>query len=97
MHGLIAEELWVDQVFINKGRTIKRVRIMGRGRHGISRRRQTHVKLQIHSIDFEKKIAESTGNQKLVWTKKYDLVKKLKGAQAAKAPSASAETANPAK
>lgn len=36
-YGLAAEELEVGEIFVTKGKVVKRMRIMGRGRAGISR------------------------------------------------------------
>lgn len=36
-YGLGAEELEVGEIFVTKGKVVKRIRIMGRGRAGISR------------------------------------------------------------
>ena len=36
-YGLAAEELEVGEIFVTKGKVVKRIRIMGRGRAGISR------------------------------------------------------------
>ncbi|CAN0126138.1 unnamed protein product, partial [Ectocarpus sp. 13 AM-2016] len=36
-HGLAAEELEVGEIFVTKGKMVKRIRIMGRGRAGIAR------------------------------------------------------------
>ncbi|CAN0515101.1 unnamed protein product [Ectocarpus sp. 8 AP-2014] len=36
-YGLAAEELEVGEIFVTKGKVVKRLRIMGRGRAGIAR------------------------------------------------------------
>lgn len=36
-YGLSAEEMEVGEIFVTKGKVVKRIRIMGRGRAGIAR------------------------------------------------------------
>eukprot|EP01031_Cornospumella_fuschlensis_P022252 gene22252-27213_t len=83
-HGAIPEELSVKEVVVNKGRLVKRVRIMGRGRSGVSRKRSAHITVKVAQIDFARKLAEAeTASQRKKWQKIADLVKQLKDKQAA--------------
>lgn len=68
---------------MNKGRQVKRVRVMGRGRSGISRKRSAHITVKVAQIDFGRKVAEAeTISQQKKWQKIADLVKQLKDKQA---------------
>ncbi|CAM9706706.1 unnamed protein product [Ectocarpus sp. 8 AP-2014] len=55
-HGLAAEELEVGEIFVTKGKVLKRLRIMGRGRAGIARRKWSHLNVTLREIDFDKQI-----------------------------------------
>ena len=66
-------QLEVAECFATHGKHLKRVKIMGRGRSGIKRRRFSHVRLVLREIDFDLKIRESyTKREKMDW-----FVKKL--------------------
>ncbi|CAN0030569.1 unnamed protein product, partial [Ectocarpus fasciculatus] len=55
-YGLAAEELEVGEIFVTKGKVVKRLRIMGRGRAGIARRKWSHLNVTLREIDFDKQI-----------------------------------------
>ncbi|CAM9920141.1 unnamed protein product [Scytosiphon promiscuus] len=55
-YGLGAEELEVGEIFVTKGKVLKRIRIMGRGRAGIMRRKWSHLNVTLREIDFDKQI-----------------------------------------
>mmetsp|Transcript_6164 Transcript_6164/g.5510 ORF Transcript_6164/g.5510 Transcript_6164/m.5510 type:complete len:201 (-) Transcript_6164:16-618(-) len=75
----IPEELRVKEVLVSKGMAIKKMRIMGRGRTGFGYKRYTHVRIQIEKINFDKMISQQKSyNQKLKWTKRKQLVEKIK-------------------
>ncbi|CAM9559018.1 unnamed protein product [Ectocarpus sp. 6 AP-2014] len=55
-YGLAAEELEVGEIFVTKGKVVKRLRIMGRGRAGIARRKWSHLNVTLREIDFDKQL-----------------------------------------
>ena len=58
-----------------QGPGTKRIKIMGRGRTGLSFIRKSHLKLTLTEIDFDLAIATAgTANQKAKWTKRRDAV-----------------------
>ena len=58
-----------------QGPGTKRIKIMGRGRTGMSFIRKSHLKLTLTEIDFDLAIASaSSANQKAKWTKRRDAV-----------------------
>lgn len=66
--GIQPSQLEVAECFATHGRHLKRLKIMGRGRSGIKRRRHSHIRLVLREIDFPTKLvrAESV-NQKRKW------------------------------
>jgi hypothetical protein len=76
----IPEELVVKEIFVTKGATQKKVRIMGRGRAGISRKRSTHVTISLDKVDFAARVADARGpNERRAWQTRWALVNKLRG------------------
>lgn len=66
---------------MNKGLATKKIRIMGKGRHGVGYNRQSIVTVKVEKIDFEKKISECKAlNQKSKWAKIQALAEKKKNA-----------------
>lgn len=77
----IPEELFVKEIFVTKGKSYKRLRIMGRGRAGVGYKRYTHVTAKVEVIDFDKMIKEAKSlNQKNVWVLRKKLVEDKKKA-----------------
>lgn len=52
-YGLAAEQMMVTDIFVTKGKVVKSIRIMGRGRVGIARRKWSHLNLTLREIDFD--------------------------------------------
>ena len=53
---------------------------MGRGRTGFGYARWSHVSMKVEKVDFNKIIEESDNlNKKNMWTKRLELVNKMKG------------------
>eukprot|EP01041_Mallomonas_annulata_P001036 gene1036-2029_t len=78
-HDAVPEELLVKEVSVTKGQSHKRMRIMGRGRTGFGYARWSHVNMTLEQIDFKAEIEKAKSlNQKNVWMKRYELVKKAK-------------------
>ena len=67
------------EVSVTKGQSIKKLRIMGRGRTGFGYKRWSHLNIKVEQIDFPTTIEKAKSqNQKRVWTKRFELVKNLK-------------------
>lgn len=45
--------MMVKEIFVTKGKVVKSIRIMGRGRAGIARRKWSHLNLTLREIDFD--------------------------------------------
>lgn len=68
-HNLVPGELMVKEVMVNKGRTTKKMTIMGRGHTGIGYKRESHVTINLARVDFEKHIRKASSvNEAKVWT-----------------------------
>lgn len=66
--GLQPSQLEVAECFATHGTHLKRLKIMGRGRSGVKRRRHSHVRLVLREIDFPTKILQAESvNQKRKW------------------------------
>merc|ERR1712071_508555 len=67
-------QLEVAECFATHGTHLKRIKIMGRGRNGIKRRRHSHIRLVLREIDFELKIlqAKSLKEKKEWYMKKLE-------------------------
>lgn len=71
--GLKLSQLEVAECFATHGSHLKRIKIMGRGRSGIKRRRHSHIRLVLREIDFDLKILQAKSmNERKEW-----FVKKL--------------------
>ena len=78
-HDALPEELTVKEIMVTKGKSEKRIRIMGRGRTGFGYQRWAHVRLKLELIDFQNMIEQAkTENQKGVWKRRYEQVQRLK-------------------
>mmetsp|Transcript_30807 Transcript_30807/g.31356 ORF Transcript_30807/g.31356 Transcript_30807/m.31356 type:complete len:181 (+) Transcript_30807:146-688(+) len=76
-HETIPEELKVQEVSVTKGKTMKRMRIMGRGRTGVGYARWSHITLKLAQIDFDSEIEKATSNnQRERWRKRKELVER---------------------
>jgi large subunit ribosomal protein L22 len=51
--GLQPSQLEVAECFATKGRHLKRINIMGRGRHGMMERKHSHIRVVLREIDFK--------------------------------------------
>ena len=62
----------VGEIFVTKGHVVKRMRIMGRGRAGISTRKWSHLNVTLREIDFDALIdgAENDRRRKKLTAKK---------------------------
>lgn len=66
--GLQPSQLEVAECFATHGTHLKRLKIMGRGRSGLKRRRHSHVRLVLREIDFPTKLLMAKSvNQKRKW------------------------------
>ncbi len=75
----IAQELYVKEIAVTKGKTHKKVRIMGRGRAGIGTMRWSHVTAKIELINFDEKISKAeTPSEKSIWLKRKQVVESMK-------------------
>jgi hypothetical protein len=69
----------VKEIFVNKGLMAKRVRIMGKGRSGLTRKRSTHVTVRVDKVNFSDQIEKAkTQQDKLMWANREKLAKKLR-------------------
>lgn len=67
-HGLQPSQLEVAECFATKGRHLKRMRIMGRGRTGMMEHKHAHMRVVLREIDFKLRIYQApTINQKKKW------------------------------
>lgn len=67
-HGVARESLFVDTLFVTQGPGRKRIKMMGRGRTGLSFIRSSHLNVTISAIDFEKRVGEApNGSQRRRW------------------------------
>lgn len=67
-HGLQPSQLEVAECFSTHGTHLKRIKIMGRGRSGLKRRRHCHIRLVLREIDFPTKLLQASSvNQKRRW------------------------------
>ena len=65
----------VGEVFVTKGKVQKSMRIMGRGRAGIQRRKWSHLNLTLREIDFDALIeaAESRNRSEKLKARKKEV------------------------
>jgi hypothetical protein len=60
----------VKEIYVTKGASTKKLRMMGRGRSGVGYMRKTHVTIRLEIINFEEKIKKAlTTSQKAKWFK----------------------------
>jgi len=79
LYRAIPEEMYIDEIVVNKGYSRKNITIMGRGRTGIGVKRWSHVWITLKSIDFDARIANAhTWSQEQKWRKRKELVQRLK-------------------
>ena len=63
--GLQPSQLEVAECFATKGRHLKRINIMGRGRHGLMEHKHSHMRVVLREIDFKLRIYQAPSiNQK---------------------------------
>ena len=80
-YGAIPEELFVKEIYVTKCQQRKKLRIMGRGRHGVGRIRTTNVCVKVDKVDFEEKMKKAKDNtERKMWEKRFELAKKLREA-----------------
>lgn len=66
--GLQPSQLEVAECFATKGRHLKRIKIMGRGRHGFMEHKHSHMRVVLREIDFKLRIYQAPSiNQKKKW------------------------------
>jgi hypothetical protein len=64
---------------VTKGKTHRKIRIMGRGRTGIGTMRWSHLYLSVEVINFDEKISKSISPaERALWVKRKELVESLK-------------------
>ncbi|GKY92978.1 hypothetical protein MPSEU_000266400 [Mayamaea pseudoterrestris] len=64
-HGLQPSQLEVAECFATKGSHIRRIKIMGRGRHGIMHHKHSHMRVVLREIDWKLRIYQAPSiNQK---------------------------------
>jgi large subunit ribosomal protein L22 len=64
-HGLQPSQLEVAECFATKGRHLKRINIMGRGRHGMMEHKHSHMRVVLREMDFKLRIYQAPSiNQK---------------------------------
>jgi ribosomal protein L22 len=81
-YGAIPEELYVKEIMVSKGFSYKKMRIMGRGRAGITRKRKTHVVVKVDKCDFSQMIEKAkTPQEKMAWKKRENVAKKMREEQ----------------
>jgi len=67
-HSLQPSQLEVAECFATKGKHLKRMKIMGRGRSGIMHHKHSHIRLVLREIDFKLKYYQAeTPGQKKKW------------------------------
>lgn len=67
----------VKEVFVTKGTSQRKVRIMGRGRTGVGYMRKSHITIKLELINFPAMIAKAkTQSQKAKWGRIQELVAK---------------------
>ena len=67
-HGLQISQLEVAECFATKGRPLKRIKIMGRGRMGRLEHKHSHLRVVLREIDFKLRIYQARSvNQKKKW------------------------------
>jgi len=73
LHGLVPSQLEVIECFSTHGKHLKRVKIMGRGRSGIKRRRFSHVRCTVREIDYALKLVQCKSlNQRKKWLRRME-------------------------
>jgi large subunit ribosomal protein L22 len=66
--GLQRSQLEVAECFATKGHHLKRIMIMGRGRHGIMHHKHCHIRVVLREIDFKLRIYQAPNmHQKKKW------------------------------
>jgi hypothetical protein len=75
----IPEQLHVKEINVTKGKTHRKVRIMGRGRAGVGTMRWSHLYLSVEVINFDEKISKCLSPQeRALWVQRKTLVDSLK-------------------
>jgi large subunit ribosomal protein L22 len=81
-HETIPEELVVHEAEVNKGQSMKRQRIQGRGRTGVGYKRWSNVSVKLRVADFDGLIkCARTQKEKSEWMRRKDLVAKIKAGE----------------
>lgn len=69
----------MKEIYCTKGRSHKRLRIMGRGRAGVGYTRWSHVQCVVEKIDFDRMILEAeSANAKRRWLERKEEVRALR-------------------
>lgn len=65
----------VHEIFVTKGHVVKRMRIMGRGRAGISTRKWSHLNVTLREMDLDAEIdgAESRNRRRRLQERKEEV------------------------
>ncbi|KAJ8602240.1 hypothetical protein CTAYLR_003613 [Chrysophaeum taylorii] len=67
-HELVPEELQIERCFVTPASFLKRIKIHGKGRHGIMHKRSGHINVTVAKIDFDQRIADAKNHrQKRKW------------------------------
>jgi hypothetical protein len=73
------EDLFIREVMVNKGMSVRRPRIMGRGRLGVGCKRSSHVTIKVEKIDFDREINDAPNETILKkWQKLRTIVNRIK-------------------
>jgi hypothetical protein len=77
----IPEELIVKEIFVTKGSSRKKLRIMGRGRQGVGMIRKSHVNIIVEKINCaEIAVRHSNPVVRAKWIHRQNIVSKLRSA-----------------
>lgn len=78
-HEAVPEELWIKEVVIRKGSSMKRMRIMGKGRTGFGYKRKANLVIKVEKIDFEQRIKQAvTFSQRKKWMERQKFVQEVR-------------------
>ena len=77
-HDALPEEMYVKQVWVTKGKSQKRIRIMGRGRTGIGYKRWSHVFVKLSLVDFEDLIKNGKPSERKLWARRMEVAKEAR-------------------
>lgn len=77
-HDALPEEMYVKDVWVTKGKSQKRMRIMGRGRTGVGYKRWSHVFVKLASVDFEDMAKNVKPSERKLWARRMEVAKQAR-------------------